>query len=1169
MKGSKLLAGMLSVCMLFGSLPVEAMEPEIRVGMEAGGSYSLEADGETDGASGDMSDGGNGNGEAALDEENSDKDEEVAEAGAEDGVDDEAIVDERTEEENEIDAEGADASERSDSELDGNNSVIDDVEINEENFPDDVFREYVSKNFDTNKDDVLSEDEIGSVTGINVIFEGGVKSFKGIENFVNLKSLDCTFNQLDNLDVSNNTALESLDCTYNNLTELNISNNTALKELRCDNNNLTKLNVSNNIALERLVCNNNNLTELNVSNNTALKELTCDSNNLTELDVSNNTALESLSCSDNNLTKLNVSNSAALEGLDCSDNNLTELNVSNKTALKYLWCNNNKIAELNVNNNTALEELSCNNNKLTELYLSDNSKLGWLYCNSNELQSLDVSNCIELCVLECKGNKLTRLDLSKNIKLCYINCKSNALEELILPENNELYYLNCGNNKLTSLDVSRYKELDHLYCDRNQLESLNLSQNVCLCLLNCSNTGLKELDLSQNKDLYSLYCSDNVLTSLDLSQNTNLQCLECNNNNLTSLDLSKQEYLHWLKCNGNSRLKSVDMRDNKYTISDVEEDYIKIGMPLVTTICCTEGSGIDYYCKLNYLKYSYGAPSDIPNIGDSTVSGNNPTVSGNDSTVSGNNPTVSGNNMPIIYGDIKDAEIILSNSCIKAKKNNAAQKPIPKKVTLSGRTLKNNKDYIVSYAYIYNDENGKAVKENVEAITKAGSYEIVLTAKAGGRYTGSQSIPILAADINKTLMSTVKVTLEKNKYNYKDYIGQEIKPVIKSVKSGKKSLTEGKDYIVSYTDNTSSGKGKVILTAVSDSSYAGIKEVAFDITGIKMSKVKVTGITTPIMFNGKGNITQDLTKIKLTYNGKDVYGKTVSAELTEGTDYTVSYENNNSAGTAKIVFKGKGFYNGVLKKNFKISKVALTKNMLAAGTIEATHSKAGAKPDVTLTYNDKKLINGIDYTISYKKNKAVSSSRNKPMLTIKGKGDYSGSIKNIEFSIAKKDINSDAISVIVPDVAYNKKKSAYITKLKVYDNGALIKVNKDYTIEYANNNISTLPTAGRTEVSVTIKGIGNYSGSRTESFYVVEKLISGLSAKVNGNHVYDGIPVTLDKSEIVIIDKKNNNHILTSDEFDIINYAANTHVGTAKVEVRGLGKYGGTKIIKFKITKKK
>ena len=58
-------------------------------------------------------------------------------------------------------------------------------------------------------------------------------------------TLDCEFNQLTTLDVSNNTKLEYLDCYNNQLTNLDLSNNTELKLLYCDNNpNLKEVIIS-------------------------------------------------------------------------------------------------------------------------------------------------------------------------------------------------------------------------------------------------------------------------------------------------------------------------------------------------------------------------------------------------------------------------------------------------------------------------------------------------------------------------------------------------------------------------------------------------------------------------------------------------------------------------------------------------------------------------------------------------------------------------------------------------------------------------------------------------------------------------------------------------------------------------------------------------------------
>ena len=60
------------------------------------------------------------------------------------------------------------------------------VEINEKNFPDDIFRQYISENFDTSKDGVLSAEEIEEIKVIDVN-EMGISSLKGIESFPNLR----------------------------------------------------------------------------------------------------------------------------------------------------------------------------------------------------------------------------------------------------------------------------------------------------------------------------------------------------------------------------------------------------------------------------------------------------------------------------------------------------------------------------------------------------------------------------------------------------------------------------------------------------------------------------------------------------------------------------------------------------------------------------------------------------------------------------------------------------------------------------------------------------------------------------------------------------------------------------------------------------------------------
>ena len=92
-------------------------------------------------------------------------------------------------------------------------SAFADVDINAVNFPDEIFRNYVSTNFDKNSDTTLSDTEIASVTDIDVSYKA-ISSLNGIEYFTALTSLSCHHNQLTTLDLSKNTALTDLDCDF-------------------------------------------------------------------------------------------------------------------------------------------------------------------------------------------------------------------------------------------------------------------------------------------------------------------------------------------------------------------------------------------------------------------------------------------------------------------------------------------------------------------------------------------------------------------------------------------------------------------------------------------------------------------------------------------------------------------------------------------------------------------------------------------------------------------------------------------------------------------------------------------------------------------------------------------------------------------------------------------
>ena len=393
------------------------------------------------------------------------------------------------------------------------------VIIDANTFPDPVFREYVSQSIDKNKDGYLSNEEIAAVKEITVYggneSQGRISSLKGIECFTELEKLDCSFNQLPELDISQNTALKELDCVANLLTDLNTSNNSALQVLWCSNNQLTSIDVSSNTALKDLSCVGNKLTTLNVSNNTLLESLACGisfsnvylGNQLTSLDVSNNTNLTSLYCDNNQLLNLNVTNNPKLLQLTCSRNQLTELDLSNNSNLLWLSCWGNRLGVLNVSCCSNLHELSASNNILTELNITGCTELHKLYCSWNQLQEIDISTCPELQSFECGANPLGSLDLSNNPALTH---------------------LGCFENQLTELDLSNNTALQEMWCYSNQLDRMDLSACPNLYFLSCWNNKLSTLNIRNNTALQKLFCYQNLLSNLDVSACPNLVQLTTN-----------------------------------------------------------------------------------------------------------------------------------------------------------------------------------------------------------------------------------------------------------------------------------------------------------------------------------------------------------------------------------------------------------------------------------------------------------------------------------------------------------------------------------------------------------------------------------------------------------------------------------------------------------------
>lgn len=295
------------------------------------------------------------------------------------------------------------------------------IEINEINFPDDTFREYV-KEFDRDHNEMFSVNEIANITTLYADGKNGkgaIKSLQRIEYF---------------------TALEKLYCYETKLTDLDISNNLALVHLECGDTNISKLDVSNNRALEHLSFANTKVDDINVDNNSALKVLSCANTKIKSLNVNNNPNLESLYVRNTLIDKLDTSHNKWLKSLDCAQTGIENLNVSNNSALTHLYCDNTEIGSLDISNNPNLKVLHCYKTKIQSLDVSNNLELLDLNCSSTQIKELDVSMLSKLQSLWSWNTKIKYLNLSQNPNLKLLNT----------PQTN-LAYLDWGSTDLNEL----------------------------------------------------------------------------------------------------------------------------------------------------------------------------------------------------------------------------------------------------------------------------------------------------------------------------------------------------------------------------------------------------------------------------------------------------------------------------------------------------------------------------------------------------------------------------------------------------------------------------------------------------------------------------------------------------------------------------------------------
>ena len=467
--------------------------------------------------------------------------------------------------------------------------------------------------------------------------------------------------------------------------------------------------------------------------------------------------------------------------------------------------------------------------------------------------------------------------------------------------------------------------------------------------------------------------------------------------------------------------------------------------------------------------------------------------------------------------------------------------------------------------------------------------------------------------------------------------------------AGETVSAENADYTVTWINNryvgtataVLTGTGKILEDGTAIGTYFGEKRITFRIKGTALSANMVSWAdgskNVSVVYNGEEQEPEVRVSLQKKVKGKDGKMVTQTTYLREYNeyykvgDYKVSYLKNVDAGTATVVITGVGGYTGTVKKTFKITQADLaaegTEAKIAAsgaqeangsnasaesnastgsnasGAIKVAFAKNGAKPAIVVTAklangNTVTLKEGKDYTITYTNNKAVSEGKNLtekklPLITVKGKGNFKGSIKQT-FTITNKSLADtvNPITVTVADVPVNKNKGKFVSKPVVTDEtGTKLKEKTDYTLTY-----SLVTEGGAVEldtktgivnepgsiVRITITGAGNYLGEGsvlTADYRITESDFKKVTVKVVPKTLpYTTKPVTLTEDDLILTMKVGTGRqavveelpLVTTengktDGYRIIGYKNNVNKGTAQVTLQGCGKYGGTKTVKFYI----
>ena len=265
------------------------------------------------------------------------------------------------------------------------------------------------------------------------------------------------------------------------------------------------------------------------------------------------------------------------------------------------------------------------------------------------------------------------------------------------------------------------------------------------------------------------------------------------------------------------------------------------------------------------------------------------------------------------------------------------------------------------------------------------------------------------------------------------YTSYEIKPEVIVTYNGR-TLKQNKDYSISYSNNVNVGTASVTITGMGV--FTDSKTAYFEIKPQFISSANIESI--PSQTYTGSEITPS---VVVSYEGK---------YLSNGVDYTLSYVNNVTPGTAIVNISGKGNFASIAAKEFLITPKNIDQCSINVDLSDKNYTGSEICPDVQIFDSERNcnLTNGIDFTVSYSDNTNAGTAT----IIINGIKCYTGSLSRT-FTIIKYTPSAPSnVKAVAGDgqvtLSWNAVPNATSYTIYKYENNSFVRIAGVKTTSY-------------------------------------------------------------------------------------------------------------------------